>query len=201
MTLRSTTTVGAIAALMLLLSACAPEPATDGRDDPPAADAPTAEAEAGDGAEDAGAQGVVGVDFPDPDDVIADATFTVPGEPGQELRVGIESLAVRDGVTELRLVLTPLWTGSDIRVYDMLGGAFTGSNLKLVDIANLKEYGVLSSGPHLFMSDPVTTRTASQTPVGFQAFFPTPEDDVDAFDVVIDPSWPSFQGVPLTRED
>lgn len=200
---RSALALAVASALAVALPACAPEPTNAGPEEPSASavSEPDGTDAAGSDPDGATATGTIGVDFPDPDAVIADATFPVPGTTGQQLRVGIESLTVRDGVTELRLVLTPQWDGSDIRIYTMLGAqGDVLEGLKLIDIPNLKEYQTLRAGGSRWTTDPYWGGTEGGQPVGFQAFFPAPEDEVDSFDVVINPSWPAFEAVPLTRE-
>ncbi len=180
---------------LLALSACTPggdaefddaAPAKDGAASSPAADD-------GDGTQEAA--GKVGVDFPDPDDVIADATFTVPGTK-DEVRVGVESLTVHGDTTELRLVFTPQYsedTKDTVSVFSMVGETVGG--LDLIDRENLKEY---RTG---YTSDWTEARAGRGQSVGFTAFFAAPEDDISSIDVKVSDAWPVFEDVPLTVED
>lgn len=179
---------------VLALSACTPgddaEFDDSGAAAADAAASPTAE---NDGAE--APAGKVGVDFPDPDDVIADATFTVPGTK-DEVRVGVESLTVHGDTTELRLVFTPQYSESNkdtVSVFSMVGETVGG--LDLIDRENLKEY---RTG---YTSDWTEARAGRGQSVGFTAFFAAPEDDISSIDVKVSDAWPVFEDVPLTAED
>jgi hypothetical protein len=146
--------------------------------------------------------GTVGVDFPDPEKVVADATFTVPGTEADKVRFGIESIVVSERTMELRLVMTPEFDdgGRAASVYDALG---QDTNIALIDRENLKEYHVLAAdgGGRWYRSDPVHTKALPGMPVGYQAFFAAPEDDISTIDVRLAESWPVFEDVPLTFED
>ncbi|WP_277207726.1 hypothetical protein [Isoptericola croceus] len=142
--------------------------------------------------DDAEPLGTIGVDFPDPDAVIADGTFTLPGT-DDDVRIGITSLTVRGDVTELRLVFTPQYSTKPVSVFDMLGQASGG--LDLIDREHLKEY---RSG---YTTDVVGAKAAQGESVGFQAFYAAPEDDITVIDVKVHDSWPVFEDVPLTIED
>ncbi|MCA5892064.1 hypothetical protein LEP48_01695 [Isoptericola sp. NEAU-Y5] len=188
MSQRTLRLVPVLVAGALALSGC-----TSGGQDDAAADAADAPAGAAQESGDAAPGGVVGVDFPDPDDVVADATFTVPGTK-DEVRVGIESLTVRGETTELRLVFTPQYDDGDaISVFSMLGE--TSGGLDLIDRENLKEY---RTG---YTTDYVGAKAARGESVGFQAYFAAPEDDITTIDVKLHDSWPVFEDVPLTVED
>lgn len=188
--MRASTRLAALAlAGALTLAGC-----TSSADDEPGAGSagPGAEQDADPPADgDAQPTGVIGVDFPDPDDVIADATFAAPGTQ-DDVRVGIESLTVRGDFIELRLVFTPLYGDEPVSVFSMLGES---SNIDLIDRANLKEY---REG---YGTDPVDARAAQGESVGYQVFYAAPEDDIDVVDVKVHDSWPVFEDVPLTSED
>jgi hypothetical protein len=146
--------------------------------------------------------GTAGVDFPDPEAVVADATFTVPGTESDEVRFGIESIVVSGRTMELRLVMTPEFDdgGGAASVYDALG---ENVNITLIDRENLKEYRVLEAdgGGRWFRTDPVYTEALPGQSVGYQVFFAAPEDEISTIDVRLTESWPVFEDVPLTVED
>jgi hypothetical protein len=198
-----------IAAVMTLLalSACTPESPSAEFDATPTqtADRPTDTSEDTTDATGGNTEqptGTVGVDFPDPEKVVADATFTVPGTEGDEVRFGIESIVVSDRTMELRLVMTPEFDdgGRAASVYDALG---QDTNIALIDRENLKEYHVLAAdgGGRWYRSDPVHTKALPGMSVGYQAFFAAPEDEISTIDVRLAESWPVFEDVPLTFED
>ncbi|MFE6968684.1 hypothetical protein [Isoptericola sp. NPDC057653] len=174
-------------------------PAADGEDD---ADPASNDSTTGSGEGSGGGSGRPGVDFPDPDDVIADATFTVPGTEDKKVRIGVESVVVSGRTTELRLVMTPEFDdgGQPASFYDATGEA---PALTLIDRENLKEYSVLEAdgGGRWYRSDPVFTTALPGRSVGYQAFFAAPEDDITAVDVKLADSMPVFEDVPLTFED
>jgi hypothetical protein len=138
----------------------------------------------------------IGVDFPDPDDVVADATFTTPGT-DDEARIGIESIVVDGSTMELRLVVTPLGGGPDetTSVYDVFDGTV---NIKLYDRENLKEYSVLMNTGRRYTSNAVDAAALPGESVGYQEFFSAPQDDITHVDVVLHSAWPAFEDVPLT---
>lgn len=146
--------------------------------------------------------GTVGIDFPDPENVVADATFTVPGTEKDEVRFGVESITVSGRTMELRLVMTPEFDdgGGAASVYDALAA---DTQITLIDRENLKEYSVLrdDSGGVSFESDVVHTEALPGQSVGFQAIFAAPEDKITSIDVQLANSWPAFKDVPLTFED
>jgi len=191
---------------LLALSACTGESPDAEFDDTAATTEATAESDSGGGTPASGdgdePAGTVGVDFPDPDDVVADATFTVPGTESDKVRFGVESIVVSGRTMELRLVMTPEFDdgGSPASVYDALG---TNTRISLIDRENLKQYEVLreDSGSGSFQNDLVYTKALPGQSVGFQAFFAAPEDEITTIDVRLADSWPVFEDVPLTFED
>jgi len=201
---------------LLALTACSPGDAagfddagtttqvTDGATTSPAADGAEG-ADAATDSDDSGedeTSGQAGVDFPDPDDVVADATFTVPGTEDKKVRFGVESIVVSGATMELRLVMTPEFDdgGRPASFYDATGEA---PSLTLIDRENLKEYRVVEAdgGGRWFRSDPVFTTALPGQSVGYQAFFAAPEDDITTVDVKLAESMPVFEDVPLTFED
>ncbi|MFD6179312.1 MULTISPECIES: hypothetical protein [unclassified Isoptericola] len=195
---------------LLALAACSPGDAAGFDDAAPtptvtdeATTSPAADGEDQGSNEGAGEDsGTPGVDFPDPDDVIADATFTVPGTEDKKVRIGVESIVVSGPTTELRLVMTPEFDdgGRPASFYDATGEA---PSLTLIDRENLKEYRVVEAdgGGRWFRSDPVFTTALPGQSVGYQAFFAAPEDDITTVDVKLAESMPVFEDVPLTFED
>lgn len=195
---------------LLTLSACsAEEPATfdDAEATTASADAevsaPADEPDAAtDGEDSSDSTGDAGVDFPDPEDTVADATFTVPGTESDKVRFGIESIVVSGRTMELRLVMTPEFDdgGRAASVYDALD---RDTQITLIDRENLKEYRVLEAdgGGRWYESDVVKTKALPGQSVGYQAFYAAPEDDITTVDVKLASSWPVFEDVPLTFED
>jgi hypothetical protein len=190
---------------LLVLSACTPTgPSAEFDDSAATQTADDAGTSGADTAEEGGADeptGTVGIDFPDPEKVVADATFTVPGTEADKVRFGIESIVVSDRTMELRLVMTPEFDdgGSAASVYDALGQHV---NIVLIDRENLKEYEVLQAdgGGRWFRTDPIHAKALPGVSVGYQMFFAAPEDEISTIDVRLADSWPVFEDVPLTFE-
>ncbi|GAA1977419.1 hypothetical protein GCM10009718_12270 [Isoptericola halotolerans] len=166
------------------------DPDTDDEGDDVSDDDAATPAPENDTTADASRTDVIGVTPADPDQVVADATFTLPGT-DDDVRVGIESLTTDGSTTELRLVLTPQFVGSGnglSSVYTLLGT----DRPQLVDRAHLKTYQPIH---HANWHD---AEAAQGESIGFQIFFAAPQDDVSAVDVQISSSWPVFDDVPLT---
>ena len=142
------------------------------------------------------------VAFPDPDDVVAEATFTSPNSDGDEVRVGIESIVVTDTTMELRLVITPVTISSDdeMSVYDLLQNGTGVIPTTLIDREHLKEYTVLRDGGRRYETDSQLARARTGESVGYQRFFAAPEDDIDVIDVKVHDDLPVFEDVPLSFE-
>lgn len=198
----------ALAGLALTMSACGSEEtaefdgddqqteqAAGGEDAAGDETAPEAASAAGE-ADETGESGVPGVEFPDPDDAIAEEVFTAPGTEGTQVRVGIEEIIVTERTMELRLLLTP--EGSDEMAARHILGDSRGA--MLIDRENLKEYRPIHYSGQQYGTDAGAQVQPGQT-VGFQRFYAPPEDDITEIDVVLDPSWPPFEDVPLTVED
>lgn len=198
----------ALAGLALTMSACGSEEtaefdgddqqteqAAGGEDAAGDETAPEAASAAGE-ADETGESGVPGVEFPDPDDAIAEEVFTAPGTEGTQVRVGIEEIIVTERTMELRLLLTPEG-GEDMTASGMLGHQ---RGATLIDRENLKEYGAVNYSGQYYGTDAHVEMPSGQT-VGFQRFYAPPEDDITEIDVVLDLSWPPFEDVPLTVED
>ncbi|PZR53527.1 hypothetical protein DNL40_08505 [Xylanimonas oleitrophica] len=162
--------------------------------DPPSA-AQEADGDAGGASAD-----VITVEGPDPDDVIADGTFTVPGSRDDQVRVGIQRLAVEGDVMNLRLVLTPLYDndGSAVSVFQMFDQTI---GIVLIDRENLKEYRAVHWTAGTWSTDAVHAKAFEGESVGYQTWFAAPVDDIDTIDVQLHASWPVFEDVPIVRED
>jgi len=183
-------------ALALALASALAVAACGGDDDAPADAAPTTDAT--EPAADAGPE----VSRLDPDDVVADATFTMPGT-DDEVRIGVVGVFVTDEAMELRLVVTPGFDddGEPVRVYDLLQNGTGVIPTTLIDRQNLKEYTVLREGSsRRYETDPLRIEAAAGETVGWQRFFAPPEDDIDVIDVKVHDRWPTFADVPLTDE-
>lgn len=144
----------------------------------------------------------IGASWPDPDDVIAEDTFTVPGTDRQKVRIGIQSIAVHGDVMELRLLFTPEENVDSLRVMDVMKNSFSTVDIRLIDRENLKEYTVLESdgtGGDYKTSDQATAQLGET--IGYQAFYAAPQDDIEKVDVILDEDLPPFEDVPLTFEE
>lgn len=142
------------------------------------------------------------VDAVDPDAVLAEAVFDVPGSPGDTVRVGVESLVASGPTMELRLVVTPELASPDetstVRISDLAGDSTWRPTL--TDTVHLKEYSILRSSGQRWETDTSQARTTSGTSLRYQAWFAHPEDDAQTFDLAVTAAWPLFEGVPITYE-
>lgn len=127
-----------------------------------------------------------------------------PNSPEDSATVGVQSLTVEGPTMVLRLVVTPDFASeSDSQAIDLgeavnVGVEFFGVQLRLLDRENLKEYSVIHDGPKWWASPGEVSSTNGQPMYAF-AVFAAPEDDIQTVDVVVDPSWPQFIDVPITR--
>lgn len=159
--------------------------------EPDSEDAETAETPSGE---------TIDASWPDPDNVIAEDVFPVPGSERDKIRIGIEAIVVTDETMELRLMLTPEEGGDGVRVWDVLREQ-TNVDVRLIDRENLKEYTVLTStkGGVRYAPSDGTRLTAGHT-LGYPIFYAPPEDDIDTVDVQLSSNLPIFEDVPLTYE-
>lgn len=140
----------------------------------------------------------IGASWPDPNNVVAEDVFPVPGSERDKIRIGIEAIVVTDETMELRLMLTPEEGGDGIRVWDVLREQIA-IEVRLIDRVNLKEYSVLKADGKRYMPNDSARLTAGHT-LGYPIFYAPPEDDIDKVDVRLNSSLPIFEDVPLTYE-
>lgn len=174
-------------ATALLLTGCS--------GDEPAPSTSASEGGGGGSAEDAGVEPF------DPDDVLVQQTLADVRDERSTLQVGITSLEVQDRVMRLELVVTPqvasLSDDEAVSFYDLR--SFFDSPM-LLDRDNLKRYSVVRAGPgQRYQSDPVSTKTVNGRPMRLYFYFAAPEDEVEAFDVVLSDTYPAFTDVPVER--
>jgi len=143
-----------------------------------------------------------GVETFDAGAALATQTVTLPKNPEDRITLAVLSLTVQGKVMVLRLAITPnLASKSDsdsVSLFSSLGQTTFGPTL--VDVENLKEYGVISadSGGN-WSSNDVGTEAQNGTPLFAYAYFAAPEDDIDDIDVRVTDFWPAFTNVPITR--
>lgn len=142
----------------------------------------------------------------DPALAVAEQVVRTPGEGGGEVRVGVEELVVRGPLVRLRLQVTPLdpvpaWAGPDtltehISIYDVTAGELHET---LVDTTSLTSYEAVSFvGTRFSVTDRIRTQTAVGRTMRYEAYFPRPVDDsLEAIDVSVVPTWPTFEDVPI----
>ena len=125
--------------------------------------------------------------------------MTVPGKPGQTFTIGYSGLKVTGRLARLTLVWTPHGVGTDtVSPYDMVGGSTSGSQVTLIDTANLKRYVVVKdSDQDDLQSDYVGTETGNDQPLAMSYTFAAPPAGA-AIDVVLNER-PLFESVPVTR--
>lgn len=140
--------------------------------------------------------------WPDDEDLVAEDVFPTLRSADQTVRVGIEDIIVTDDTMELRMVYTPEENLEDVRFVDVTTNMYSSPEVALIDRENLKKYSVLEEidGPKRYQSSDSSEARAGET-VGFQVFYPAPEDDIDVIDVDLGSSLPIFEDVPLTFED
>ena len=149
----------------------------------------------------AGSAGPAQVATVDPDKVLARQTFKLRRKPDDTVEVGVVSLVVTGKVATLNLVMTPRFKSVPadraVSIYDIYENNVFGPYL--LDLANLKRYDVVRSGPKEFASDSVHTETVNGTPMSAYAVFAAPQDGATAVDVHIADWWPAFKAVPVQR--
>jgi len=137
----------------------------------------------------------------DPDKVLARQTFKLRRKPEDTVEVGVVSLVVTGKVATLNLIMTPRFKSvpadKAVSVYDIYENTVFGPYL--LDLANLKRYDVVRSGPKEFASDSIHTETVNGTPMSAYAVFAAPQDGATAVDVHIADWWPAFKAVPVQR--
>jgi len=140
--------------------------------------------------------------WPDDDDLVAEDVFPTLDSEDEKVRVGIESIVVADDTMELRMLFSPEENVDELRFVDITRNMYSTVDVNLIDRENLKSYSVLEEidGGGLYQSPSDTTARTGET-VGFQIFYPAPEDDIDSIDVDLGSSLPIFEDVPLTFED
>lgn len=194
-----------VVAAATLLAGCAifdDEPAEDGESGDEQGDEPKASPGASKTANGGQAGSSVGVADVDPDDVLAEQTFTLPGT-DDEVDVGVISLQVDDETMTLQLSYTPEFSSASsndtISVWDMRGAGDGGGKPTFIDRENLKEYSLIEDGPDKWQADEVHTETTNGEPVVWWGVYPAPEDEVDTFDLRILPNVPEFTDVPVQQ--
>ncbi|MBW3651140.1 MAG: hypothetical protein KY458_11285 [Actinobacteria bacterium] len=155
----------------------------------------------GPGAGKVGTGGPAQVATVDPDKVLARQTFKLRRTPEDTVEVGVVSLVVTGKVATLTLVMTPRFKSVPadmaVSVYDIYENGVFGPYL--LDLANLKRYDVVRSGPKELASDSVHTETVNGTPMSAYAVFAAPQDGATEVDVHIADWWPAFKAVPVQR--
>lgn len=143
----------------------------------------------------------VNATWPEEDELVAEDVFPTLKSEDQKVRVGIESIVVNDDTMELRMVFSPEENVDELRFVDITKNMYSEVDVNLFDRDNLKRYSVLEEidGAKRYQSPSDTKARAGET-VGFQIFYPAPEDDIDVVDVELGTSLPIFEDVPLTYE-
>ena len=115
------------------------------------------------------------------------------------VQIEVQSLTVEGRTMELRVALTPL--GGDEEEDDGTISAFSvfDGMPVLSDVERLTQYHVVGGANERMRSDMTGVKTLVGEPMLFQAWFPAPHEDVEVLDLVLDPAWPSFTDVPVTR--
>lgn len=213
----------ALAAALVLPACSMQEAGFDGDESPADSAEPTSETDPTDpeddaaGGEDSGdrtADADPSVDADpqtvDPGEVIAEATYALPGSSeGSTVTVGVRQLTVEGSTMILELVLTPNGSGSEAdaswMVYDLAGGARLEPVLN--DRSNLKQYILLndSSGGTDSSQDwatdtgPGAPRVTSGETTVWWGYYAAPEDDIDAISVSVLPGAVELADVPIER--
>lgn len=141
-----------------------------------------------------------GVDVTDLDDAVATQTVSLPGS-DEEIELRIFPIEVRDQVQVLKIAVTPTSPISGSNGTKSLFSILGNSSFRpqLTDRENLKVYSVISQGPNDWSIDPVEAKAARSETIIAWAIYAAPEDDVEAFDVSVLDSWPTFTDVPVQR--
>ncbi|WP_028046146.1 hypothetical protein [Cellulomonas sp. URHE0023] len=193
---RALVLTGTALAALVLLGGCTGD--DGGGDETPAA---TSSADSGDSSAKVDKDAGVTVDKADPDDVIAETTYDVPGRPGDTVRVGIESLTVHGETMELRAVFTPdLPSKAAEKTWNLSDATPDWWTPTLTDREHLKEYFVLSNTGQDWATDRVYASTTPGGSIRYQAWFAAPQDEVATMDLQFQDGWASFENVPITYE-
>ncbi|MCM3659394.1 hypothetical protein M3148_00050 [Georgenia satyanarayanai] len=185
-------------ALLLALTACSgEEPSRDGPVTTPPAEERTAD---GEPTEDAAPESGTDVLELDPADIVAEATYTLPGT-DDEVTVGVLPLEVDGDVMTLRLAFTPNSAGADadqpVAVYDMYPDNSFKFRPVLIDRENLKEYSLISDTGQDWSADSTALKAVNGDTVVWWGVYAAPQDDVETFDLRVRDSLPEFTEVPV----
>ncbi|MCT1605881.1 hypothetical protein M3B43_00820 [Nesterenkonia massiliensis] len=218
---RRTTTLAALAAGLVFMTACAPEGEAEfaeasgpaGESEPASAEPaeetaaesgethepePTAE-ETDPAAEDDSADSADAAAMPlDPQDAIETISYEVPGDSNTTVEVGLHSLRVEGEVMLLELTFTGEFYGQDTsNIYQMFGGHAVYPELN--DRENLKQYTVIGSGSSRW-STPATNSgfhyESGQT-APYWAYYAAPVDDIETITVSVIPGAIEFEDVEI----
>ncbi|MEE6273314.1 hypothetical protein [Georgenia wangjunii] len=192
------------AALALVLGGCSGDDASD--DASTAEQATTAEDSSGkptaddpSGDDAPGASGAAARDI-DPDDVLAEVSYILPGTE-DEVTVGVLPLEVEGDVMTLRLVFTPNFASVEddepVAVYDMYPNNAMKFRPVLVDRENLKEYSPVSNMAFDWTASTVELEAVNGEQVVWWGVYAAPEDDIDTFDLRLRDSLPEYTGIPV----
>jgi hypothetical protein len=135
----------------------------------------------------------------DPADVLVEQTVHRPGNPDDQLTLGVLSLRVEGAVMVLHVVVTPHFASVDEHETVSSFDVFRPRRFApvLVDRTNLKEYSVISDNGSYWVSEGVESRNGE--PMVLWAVYAAPEDDIDTIEVRVADSWPPFLDVPIER--
>jgi len=148
-----------------------------------------------------GADSSIKVDKLNPNDVLAKQTVSMRENPQDTVEFGLQSLTVEGSIATLRLVVTPRFKSESADETISLNDIYSPSvlGIYLLDRKNLKRYDIVRSGPTLFASDSVSTKTVNGTPMAAYAVFAAPQDEIPTIDVFMADYWPEFKNVPVKR--
>lgn len=132
-------------------------------------------------------------------DVVVEHVVEVPGEPGAQIRVGVEEITVRGPVARLRVHFTPLGpVGGDtggIHPYAMTGQ--TGLRPQLLDADGLTSYRQAVQTGQRWETETVWAQTSVDQPLRYETYFARPVTQADTLDVTVIDDWPRFEDVPV----
>lgn len=136
----------------------------------------------------------------DPQDVVGEATYTLPGT-DDEVKVGILPLEVKDDIMIMRLIFTPEFDSAGDDELISMDEMYPDNSFKflptLVDYQNLKLYEMLSNTGQYWQPSTRSLETVNGESVDWWGVYAAPENDIETFDVVLREGLPTFEEVPI----
>lgn len=136
----------------------------------------------------------------DPEDVVGEATYSLPGT-DDEVTVGILPFEVKGDIMIMRLIFTPEFESAGDDELIAVDEMYPDNSFKflpmVVDYENLKQYEMLSDTGQYWQPATRALEAVNGEPVDWWGVYAAPEDDIETFDVVLREGMPTFEEVPI----